>query len=166
MIVAITYFLGLNEYYWKIPWRGICFKITYFIPSFRFSSLFSSYFLVGVFATRILWKSCEARTEESWNDISALWDGANCPQHKGNLQRKELKWNKFCQFAGCRNGPEKRLQHLLQHPFDFVEWCWTTLTALTAHVDRAPVAQLVEHRAVTREVVSSTPAGPTLRVFK
>ena len=32
--------------------------------------------------------------------------------------------------------------------------------------DRAPVAQLVEHRAVTREVVSSTPAGPTLGVFK
>ena len=31
---------------------------------------------------------------------------------------------------------------------------------------RALVAQLVEHRAVTREVVSSTPAGPTLRVFK
>ena len=30
----------------------------------------------------------------------------------------------------------------------------------------APVAQLVEHRAVTREVVSSTPAEPTLRVFK
>ena len=30
----------------------------------------------------------------------------------------------------------------------------------------APVAQLVEHRAVTREVVSSTPAGPTLKVFK
>ena len=28
----------------------------------------------------------------------------------------------------------------------------------------APVAQLVEHRAVTREVVSSTPAGPSLRV--
>ena len=31
---------------------------------------------------------------------------------------------------------------------------------------RAPVAQLVEHRAVTREVVSSTPAGPSLRVLK
>ena len=28
------------------------------------------------------------------------------------------------------------------------------------------VAQLVEHRAVMREVVSSTPAGPTLRVIK
>ena len=28
----------------------------------------------------------------------------------------------------------------------------------------APVAQLVEHWVVTREVVSSTPAGPTLRV--
>ena len=28
------------------------------------------------------------------------------------------------------------------------------------------VAQLVEHRAVTREVLSSTPAGPTLRVLK
>ena len=31
---------------------------------------------------------------------------------------------------------------------------------------RAPVAQLIEHRVVTREVVSSTPAGPTLRVLK
>ena len=30
----------------------------------------------------------------------------------------------------------------------------------------APVAQLVKYRAVTREVVSSTPAGPTLRVLK
>ena len=30
----------------------------------------------------------------------------------------------------------------------------------------APVAQLVEHRAVTWEVVSSTQAGPTLRVLK
>ena len=32
--------------------------------------------------------------------------------------------------------------------------------------NRAPMAQLVEHRDVTREVVSSTPAGPTLRVLK
>ena len=31
---------------------------------------------------------------------------------------------------------------------------------------RAPVAQLVEHRAVTLEVVSTTPAGPTVRVLK
>ena len=31
---------------------------------------------------------------------------------------------------------------------------------------RALVAQLVEHRAVTREVVSSTPTGPSLRVLK
>ena len=30
----------------------------------------------------------------------------------------------------------------------------------------APVAQLVEHRAITREVVSSTPAGLSLRVLK
>ena len=29
---------------------------------------------------------------------------------------------------------------------------------------RVPVAQLVEHRAVTRKVASSTPAGPSLRV--
>ena len=28
------------------------------------------------------------------------------------------------------------------------------------------MAQLVEHRAVTREVVSSTPAGPTLTIRK
>ena len=30
----------------------------------------------------------------------------------------------------------------------------------------AAVAQSVEHRAAMRELVSSTPAGPTLRVFK
>ena len=34
------------------------------------------------------------------------------------------------------------------------------------HTGGTPVAQMVEHRAVTREVVSSTPAGPTFRVFK
>ena len=33
----------------------------------------------------------------------------------------------------------------------------------TKSINRAPVAQLVEHRAVTPEVMSSTPAGPTLR---
>ena len=31
---------------------------------------------------------------------------------------------------------------------------------------RAPVAQLIEHQVVTWEAVSSTPAGPTLRVLK
>ena len=35
-----------------------------------------------------------------------------------------------------------------------------------AATKRAPVAQLVEHWAVMREVVSSTPAGPTFRVLK
>ena len=34
------------------------------------------------------------------------------------------------------------------------------------NLHHAPMAQLVEHRAVMREVVSSTPAGPTLRVLK
>ena len=43
---------------------------------------------------------------------------------------------------------------------------WKALTVSRLAIYRAPVAQLVEHRAVTREVVSSTPAGPTLRVFK
>ena len=38
--------------------------------------------------------------------------------------------------------------------------------SLVCKTHRAPVAQLVEHRAAMREVVSSTPAGPTLRVFK
>ena len=32
--------------------------------------------------------------------------------------------------------------------------------------NRGPVAQWLEHRAVTREVASSTPAGPTLRILK
>ena len=33
-------------------------------------------------------------------------------------------------------------------------------------VCQSEVAQLVQHQAAMREVVSSTPAGPTLRVFK
>ena len=41
---------------------------------------------------------------------------------------------------------------------------WCIRSRVRSH--RAPVAQLVEHRAVMREVVSSTPAGPTLRVLK
>ena len=41
-----------------------------------------------------------------------------------------------------------------------------TLLSLETTEYRAPAAQLVEHRAVTREVVRSTPAGPTLRVLK
>ena len=42
----------------------------------------------------------------------------------------------------------------------------TTQTSDIKSHNRAPVAQLVEHRALTREVVSSTPAGPSLRVLK
>ena len=37
---------------------------------------------------------------------------------------------------------------------------------ITKKKARAPVAQSVEPRTVMREVVSSTPAGPTLRVLK
>ena len=41
------------------------------------------------------------------------------------------------------------------------------LSDTTSWIDhRALVAQLVEHRVVVREVVSSTPAGPTLKVLK
>ena len=33
-------------------------------------------------------------------------------------------------------GPSKRLQHLLQHPFDFVEWqCWKLLPPPFRHVE-------------------------------
>ena len=47
----------------------------------------------------------------------------------------------------------------------FVEIC-ATRSSLKGLINRAPMAQLVEHWVVTREVVSSTPAGPTLRVLK
>ena len=39
-------------------------------------------------------------------------------------------------------------------------------TNVKTRFNRALAAQLDEHRVVTREVVSSTRAGPTLRVFK
>ena len=40
------------------------------------------------------------------------------------------------------------------------------ITIITPVRGGAPVAQLIEHRSVTREVMSSTPVGPTLRVLK
>ena len=42
----------------------------------------------------------------------------------------------------------------------------TSFTNTELNRDRVLVAQLVEPWAVTQEVVSSTPAGPTLRVLK
>ena len=46
--------------------------------------------------------------------------------------------------------------------FSLTELGWDKL----AWINHAPVAQLVEHWAVTWEVVSSTPAGSTLRILK
>ena len=43
---------------------------------------------------------------------------------------------------------------------------WVNLRQGLLHVYRAPVAQLVEHRAVTWEVVSLTLAEPSLRLLK
>ena len=40
---------------------------------------------------------------------------------------------------------------------------WQSKEAAAENTMRAPVDQLVEHRAVMRKVVTSTPAGPTLR---
>ena len=51
----------------------------------------------------------------------------------------------------------------------FCDWSAILLTPappLTVKLNRAPVAQLAEHRAAMREVMSSTPAGTTLRVLK
>ena len=42
----------------------------------------------------------------------------------------------------------------------------TSFTNTELNRDHVLVAQLVEPRAVTQEVVSLTPAGPTLRVLK
>ena len=49
--------------------------------------------------------------------------------------------------------------------FSWILLPYTRVNSLNHVVLRAPVAQLIEHRVVMREVVSSTPAGPTLRVL-
>ena len=48
-------------------------------------------------------------------------------------------------------------------PFIYIKRCKSSNNDIFNH---APVAQLVEHRAAMQEVMSSTPAGPTLRVLK
>ena len=45
-----------------------------------------------------------------------------------------------------------------------VNYRYLDLLLLLFRCNRTPVAQLVGHRAVTREALSSTSAGPTLRV--
>ena len=61
---------------------------------------------------------------------------------------------------------------LLSATISAYPWLQTTVLftnwygLLCYFTDRAPEAQLVERRAAMREVVSSTPAGPTLKVFK
>ena len=49
---------------------------------------------------------------------------------------------------------------------DWLKYLAPVETSQKQNQNREPVAQLVEHRDVMREVVSSTPAGPTLRVLK
>ena len=61
---------------------------------------------------------------------------------------------KFSQFLSYNHTISEGLQVNVQ--------CLQRCPGLVAH--RAPIAQLVEHQAVTREVVSSTPAGSRLRV--
>ena len=70
---------------------------------------------------------------------------------------------------GLRN-PQKRNETSLDVSFNsitkvegFVE---ENVETVWPGLDRAPVAQLVEHRVAMREVVSPIPAGSTLRVFK
>ena len=62
-----------------------------------------------------------------------------------------------------RNGKRTTLSLLVTHCSE--DHC-SEPTAPKIFIHRAPMAQLVEHWAVMREVVSLTPAGPTLRVLK
>ena len=71
---------------------------------------------------------------------------------------------KCTKMLNARAGREEPLFFFIK---PIVLWCSRSPTSsFFRKRDRAPVAQLVEHRAVMREVVSSTPAGPTLRVLK
>ena len=62
--------------------------------------------------------------------------------------------------------PQKLMLSVLYYLLEFVVSNNMLAKIGCTCIYRAPVAQLVEHRTVTREVVSSTPAGPTLRVYK
>ena len=42
----------------------------------------------------------------------------------------------------------------------------TVISMITKLIIPQPVAQLVEHQVIVLKVMSSTPAGPTLRVLK
>ena len=55
---------------------------------------------------------------------------------------------------------------LIKHGFLTNQSALTILSILYIYSIRASVAQLVDHRADMREVVSSTPAGPSFRVLK
>ena len=58
------------------------------------------------------------------------------------------------------------VNHSLQPPPQSESECKVFVKNISFHSYRAPVAQFIEHRVIMREAVSSTPAGPTLRVLK
>ena len=71
----------------------------------------------------------------------------------------------------CRKLWEKRCKRSLRRGLpstsvdQFFFLCHVPVSLTQLLHNRAPVAQLIEHWVVMREVVSSTPAGPTLRVW-
>lgn len=62
-------------------------------------------------------------------------------------------------------GPGKRLQHMFQHPFDFVEWCWTTLTAEVGKQFQNIIQHLIQHQsqAAAVDVTVDTDMDTSLR---
>ena len=68
----------------------------------------------------------------------------------------------FCFHANWPLWPRSRLSILLNFTFESEAIRADLHGSNGIQIHRAPVAQLVGHR----EVVSSTPAGPTLRVLK
>ena len=75
----------------------------------------------------------------------------------------EISWN--LSPASCCLHRARAVAIMLAHMGDLLLNCYL-IDYWSWFKNRVPVALLVEHQAVTREVVSSTLAWPTLRVLK
>ena len=75
-------------------------------------------------------------------------------------------WITFLLFSTTQRKACERPEHFRAVIMARLATNWTISNEQIVIVDRAPVAHFVEHWALMREAVSSTPAGPTLRVLK
>ena len=152
-----------------------CFLFVMCYPSSRLFLPVSSFFLCIEWHTCIIRKNSIASHTKRYHCalvFVSIVQGRLFSYHDTHLHRLGTNYLQLpvnCPYKtrvcnNQRDGPQTfDNQSKLSQAFDCDSF-WTRNYLQLDYLERAPVAQLAEQWPITREVVSSTPAGPTLRV--